>query len=82
MGNLVYNPLTKEQIIGLLKQDEAGAKTPDPCRQMSIMPQTYFRWKTTYGGMKVSDAKRLLKLEAENRQLKQFLRGVQLHKAV
>ena len=49
---------TEEQIIGVLKQAEAGAKTAQLCRQVGITPQTFYRWKAKYGGMKVSDAKR------------------------
>ncbi len=71
----------EEQIIGVLKQAEAGAKTADLCRQVGITQQTFYRWKSKYGGMKVSDAKRLRELEAENRQLKQFLGEAQLDKA-
>ena len=72
---------TEEQIIGVLKQADTGVKTADPCRQVGITPQTFYRWKAKYGGMKVSDAKRLRELEAENRQLKQLLGEAQLDKA-
>ena len=72
---------TEEQIIGVLKQAEAGAKTADLCRQVGVTPQTFYRWKSKYGGMKVSDAKRLRELEAENRKLKLLLGEAQLDKA-
>ena len=72
---------TEEQIIRVLKQGEAGAKTGDLCRQEGISQQTFYRWKAKYAGMKVSDAKRLRELEAENRKLKQLLGEAQLDKA-
>ena len=56
-------------------------KTADLCRQVDITPQTFYRWKAKYGGMKVSDAKRLRELEAENRKLKLLLGEAQLDKA-
>ena len=65
----------EEQIIGVLRQAEAGAKTADLCRQVGIREQTFYRWKARYGGLKVSEAKRLRELETENRKLKQFIGG-------
>ena len=56
-----------------MKQAEAGAKIAQLGRQVGITPQTFYRWKSKYGGMKVSDAKRLRELEAENRKLKLLL---------
>ena len=70
----------EEQVIGVLKQAEAGAKTAQLCSQVGITSQTFYRWKAKYGGTKVSDAKRLRELEAENRQLKQLLGEAQLDK--
>ena len=64
---------TEEQIIGILKQAEAGVKVRDLCRQHGISDDTYYRWKSKYGGMEVSEARRLKALEEENRQLKQLL---------
>ncbi len=64
---------SQEQIIGILKQGEAGVKVTDLCRQHSISDHTYYRWKSKFGGMEVSEAKRLKALEEENRQLKQLL---------
>ena len=64
---------SQEQIIGILKQGEAGVKVTDLCRQHGISDHTYYRWKSKYGGMEVSEAKRLKALEEENRQLKQLL---------
>ena len=72
---------TEAQIIGVLRQAEAGAKTADLCRQVGITEQTFYRWKAKYGGMKVSEAQRLRELEAENRKLKQLLGEAQLDKA-
>lgn len=72
---------TEEQIIGVLKQAEAGAKTADLCRQVGITEQTFYRWKAKYGGLKVSEAKRLRELEVENRKLKQLLGEAELDKA-
>ena len=64
---------SEEQIIGILKQAEAGVKARDLCRQHGISDHTYYRWKSKYGGMEVSEARRLKVLEEENRQLKQLL---------
>ncbi len=64
---------SQEQIIGILKQGEAGVKVADLCRQHGISDHTYYRWKSKFGGMEVSEAKRLKALEEENRQLKQLL---------
>ena len=64
---------TEEQIIGVLKEAEAGAKPAELCRRHGISEQTLYRWKAKYGGLQVSDARRLRHLEAENRRLKQLL---------
>lgn len=64
---------TEEQIIAILKEAEAGAKNQDVCRKHGITENTFYRWRSKYGGMQVSDAKRLRELEAENRKLKQLL---------
>lgn len=64
---------TEEQIIGILKLHENGAKVADIVRQNGISEQTFYRWKSKYGGMEVSDAKRLKQLEDENRRLKQLV---------
>ena len=58
------------QIIGILKQSDNGVKTSELCRQHGISEQTLYRWKAKYGGMEVSDAKKLKQLEEENRKLK------------
>lgn len=64
---------TEEQIIGILKQAEAGMKVIDLCRMHGISDVTFYNWRKKYGGMDVSDAKRLKQLEDENRKLKQML---------
>jgi putative transposase len=64
---------TEEQIIGILKEHEAGAATADLCRRHGISGTTFFKWKAKYGGLEASDAKRLRTLEDENRRLKKLL---------
>jgi putative transposase len=63
----------EEQIIAVLKEVDAGAKLQDVVRRMGISEQTYYRWKAKYGGMEVSDAKKLRALEEENRRLKHMV---------
>lgn len=69
---------TEEQIIGILKQAQAGMKIVDLCRMHNISDATFYTWRTKYGGMEVSDAKRLKELEDENRRLKQMLADTML----
>jgi putative transposase len=69
---------TEEQIIGILKQAQAGVKIVDLCRTHGISDATFYNWRTKYGGMEVSDAKRLKELETENKQLKQMLADAML----
>ena len=64
---------TEEQIIGVLRDQEAGAKTADVRLRHGISEQTFYRWKSKYGGMGPSDAQRLKGLEDENRRLKKLL---------
>jgi putative transposase len=64
---------TEEQIIRVLKQAQAGVKIVDLCRTYGISDATFYNWRSKFGGMEVSDAKRLKALEAENRKLKQML---------
>jgi putative transposase len=64
---------TEEQIIGVLKESEAGAKTADICRQHGISETTFYKWKDKYGGLTVSEMRRLRELEQENRRLKQIV---------
>ena len=64
---------TEEQVIGILREQEAGAKTADLCRRHGISSATLYAWKAKFGGMDVSDAKRLKALEEENARLKRLL---------
>lgn len=61
---------TEEQIIGILKEADSGIPIPDLMRKHGICEGTYYRWKAKYGGLEVSDARRLKALEEENRRLK------------
>jgi putative transposase len=69
---------SEEQIIGVLKQGEAGIKTAEICRQHGISSATYYKWKAKYGGLEVSEARRLKQLEDENRRLKQIVADLTL----
>ena len=64
---------TEAQVIGVLKEAEAGAATKELCRRHGISEQTFDRWKAKFGGMEISDAKRLRALEDENRRLKHIV---------
>ncbi len=64
---------TEEQIIGVLKEAEAGVTVKEICRKHGICDQTYYRWKSKFGGLDVSEARRLRQLEEENRRLKQLV---------
>ena len=64
---------TEEQIIGVLKEAEAGAKPKELCRKHGISDQTLYNWKAKYGGMTVPEARRLKELEHENSRLKPLL---------
>ncbi|WP_149036384.1 IS3 family transposase [Aurantiacibacter atlanticus] len=72
---------TEEQIIGVLKEAEAGAKTADLARRHGVSEATIYNWKSKYGGMEVSDARRLKELESENAKLKRLLADAMLDKA-
>ena len=72
---------TEEQIIGVLREQEAGAKTADLARKHGISEATLYNWKAKYGGMDVSDPKRLRSLEDENRKLKKLLAESMLDQA-
>jgi putative transposase len=73
---------TEEQIIGILREHEAGAATADVCRRHSVSSATFYKWKAKYGGLEVSDAKRLRSLEDENRRLKKLLAEAMLDNAM
>jgi putative transposase len=72
---------TEEQVIGILREQEAGAKTADLCRKHGISSATFYAWKAKFGGMEVSDAKRLKALEEENARLKRLLAESMLDQA-
>jgi putative transposase len=72
---------TEEQIIGILKEQELGAKTADVCRKHGISEATFYNWKSKFGGMDVSESKRLKQLEAENGKLKRLLADSMLDNA-
>lgn len=71
---------TEEQIISILKQQENGVSVKEIIRQHNITEQTFYRWKSKFGGMEVSDAKKLKQLEDENRRLKQLVADLTLDK--
>ena len=63
----------EDQIIGVLREQEAGARTEQVCRRHGISTTTFYKWKARYGGLEVSEARRLKALEDENRRLKKLL---------
>lgn len=69
---------TEEQIIGVLREHEAGVTTAEVCRRHGISSATFYAWKSKYGGMDVSDAKRLKAVEEENARLKRLLADAML----
>ena len=73
---------TEEQIIGILKQQEAGRKVPELARENGISTATIYTWKSKYGGLEVSDAQKLKGLEDENRRLKHLVADLSLDKEV
>jgi len=72
---------TDEQIISILREQEAGAKTAELCRKHGMSGATFYAWKAKFGGMDVSDAKRLKVLEEENARLKRLLAEAMLDQA-
>jgi putative transposase len=72
---------SEEQIIAILREHEAGASTGEVCRRHAISDATFYKWKAKYGGMEVSDARRLKGLEDENRRLKKLLAEAMLDNA-
>jgi putative transposase len=71
----------KEQIIGILREQEAGASTAEVCRKHGISDATFYKWKARYGGLELSEAKRLKALEDENGKLKRLLAEAMLDNA-
>lgn len=73
---------SEEQIIAILREQEAGVKAADVCRKHGISQPTFYNWKAKFGGMDVSDAKRLRALEDENAKLKRLLAEAMLDNAM
>ena len=73
---------TEEQIIGVLREQEAGLKTAEVCRRHGISAPTFYAWKAKFGGMGISEARRLKQLENENAKLKKLLAEAMLDNAV
>ena len=71
---------TEEQIIAVLRKQEADVSTADVCRKYGISSATFYAWKKKYGGMGVSELRRLRQLEEENRKLKQLVADLSLDK--
>jgi len=69
---------TEEQVIAVLKEAEAGIKVQDLCRKHGISDVTFYKWRSNYGGMEVSEARRLKALEDENRRLKSLVADLTL----
>ena len=72
------NRYREEQIIGILKEHEAGVPLQELCRKYGCSEQSFYRWKAKYGGMEVSEARRLKALEEENRRLKHIVADLTL----
>ena len=72
----------EEQIIAILREQEAGGKTADVCRKHGVSSATFYKWKSRYGGLDVSDARRLKTLEDENAKLKKLLAEAMLDNAM
>ena len=73
---------SEEQIIGILREQEAGRPTAEVCRRHGVSGATFYKWKSKFGGMDVSDAKRLKSLEDENGKLKKLLAETMLDYAI
>jgi putative transposase len=73
---------TEEQIIGILREQEAGQTTTEVCRKHGISSATFYKWKAKFGGLEVSDARRLRGLEEENAKLKKLLAEAMLDNAI
>jgi putative transposase len=71
---------TEEQILQILREHEAGASTSDLCRRHGVSTHTFYRWKSKYGGLELSEMRRLRQLEDENRRLKHLVADLTLDK--
>jgi putative transposase len=78
----VKKRFTEEQIIGFLREVEAGVTVKDLCRRKGFSPASFYQWRAKFGGMSVSEAKRLKALEAENRRLKKLVAELMLESEV
>ena len=81
LNNATKSDVQKEPIISILKEHEAGAPVPDLSRRHGVAENTMYRWKSKFGGMEVSDAKRRREFEAENRKLKPLLAEAEFDQA-
>ena len=73
---------SEEQIIAILREQESGVATAEVCRKHGVSSATFYKWKAKFGGMEVSDARRLRTLEAENAKLKKLLAEAMLDNAM
>src|ERR1700723_1053831 len=80
-GRMKRARFTEEQIIAVLKEHETGVKTADLCRKHGISEASFYNWKAKYGGLEISEAKRLKGLESENARLKKLLADAMLDNA-
>jgi putative transposase len=69
---------TESQIVGILKEADAGVKVAEICRKYGISDATYYKWKSKYGGLEVSDVRRMRELETENSRLKRMYADISL----
>ena len=81
-GRMKRSRFSEEQIIAMLKEQEAGVAMTDVCRKHGVSSATFYKWKAKYGGLKVSDARRLKALEDENAKLKRLLAEQMLDNAM
>lgn len=73
---------SEEQVIGILKEQESGSATAEVCRRHGISSATFYKWKAKFGGLEISDARRLRALEEENVRLKRLLADAMLDNAI
>ena len=73
---------SEEQIIGVLKEQEAGMPTVEVCRRHGVSPATFYKWKSKFGGMEVSDLQRMRELEQENARLKRLYADLSLDHSI